>query len=58
VGATHGSVSIYHATLKGVVVLVAAFYLAILLIGGGYADSFRRALTLSCIINFYFGTRS
>ena len=49
-------VSINH--LKGLVVLVAAFYLAILLIGGGYADSPGRALILSCVISFYFGTRS
>lgn len=55
VGTTLGNL-INHA--KGVLVLVATVALAVLLLGGLYADQPQLGLTLACLISFYFGSRS
>jgi DNA-directed RNA polymerase subunit RPC12/RpoP len=44
--------------LKGVLVLVCVAWLSILFLGGVYEDSTRTALFLSCVVSFYFGSRS
>ncbi|MBN2018994.1 MAG: hypothetical protein JW749_02080 [Sedimentisphaerales bacterium] len=44
--------------LNGVIVLSCVAWLAILLLAGIYEDNVRTALALSCVVSFYFGSRS
>ena len=44
--------------LKGAIVLVAVLCLSSLFITARYADNMYTALSLSCIVSFYFGSRS